>query len=171
MLRKPPPPTNTASSLEHMNTQWILRRQTSLMSSLYAFWSWSVYTNLPAVLTKNKTRQVRTFLTDHKQFWNDQLFRLSKFTPYFQLWRHQMWRWRKKKWIQSSWGTFEMWWRSWFRHRQWLSPTYWWHNLLHHWCLVELNMPRCVLLGRSIAPDFCWWLRPYRTMKEGNLDG
>ena len=34
---------------------------TSLMSSLYAFWSWSVYTNFPAVLAKNKARQVPSF--------------------------------------------------------------------------------------------------------------
>ena len=32
-----------------------------MMTSLYAFWSWSVYTNFPAVLAKNKACQVPSF--------------------------------------------------------------------------------------------------------------
>ena len=33
-------------------------RHTLKMSSLYAFWSWSVYTNFPAVLAKNKAHHI-----------------------------------------------------------------------------------------------------------------
>ena len=31
-----------------------------MMSLLFAFWSWSIYTNFPTVLTKNKAHQVRS---------------------------------------------------------------------------------------------------------------
>ena len=35
-------------------------RHPLVVSSLYTFWSWSVFTNFPAVLTKSKARQVRS---------------------------------------------------------------------------------------------------------------
>ena len=59
MLGKPPP-TNTAFWLDRHWWCHHFMRDTLVMSWLYGFWSWSVYTNFPAVLTKNKARQVRS---------------------------------------------------------------------------------------------------------------
>ena len=44
------PPTNTAFWLDRHWWCYHFMRYTLVMSSLYAFWSWSVYTNFPAVL-------------------------------------------------------------------------------------------------------------------------
>ena len=68
MLEKPPPPQQI------LHSDWTdiggchhFMRHTLVMSSLYAFWSWSVYANFPAVLTKNKARQVRSYIS---RFWH-----------------------------------------------------------------------------------------------------
>ena len=52
------PPTSTAFWLDRHWWCHHFMRHTLVMSFLYAFWSWSVYTNFPAVLAKNKARQV-----------------------------------------------------------------------------------------------------------------
>ena len=70
MLGKPPP-TNTAFWLDRHWWCHYFMRYTLVMSSLYAFWSWNVSTNFPAVLAKNKARQVRSFTKPSAGGWND----------------------------------------------------------------------------------------------------
>ena len=53
-------PTNTAFWLDRHWWCHYFMRHTLVMSSLYAFWSWNVSTNFPAVLAKNKAHQVRS---------------------------------------------------------------------------------------------------------------
>ena len=59
------PPTKTVLWLDRHWWCDHSMRHTLVMSSLYVFWSWSVYTNFPAVLTKNKARQVRSMIKQH----------------------------------------------------------------------------------------------------------
>ena len=56
MLGKPPTPPHKYCFLIGQTlvmSSHHFMRHTLVMSSLYAFWFWSVYTNFPAVLTKN----------------------------------------------------------------------------------------------------------------------